>query len=68
MSGNIGNTNYGLGIAYDRSYELLNTTVPQYVGFFTNNTQTFYEPYIETVYDNHIKDDRNNRIKTSTNK
>ena len=54
-----GNTNYGLGVAYDRSYELLSTTVPQYVGFFTNNTQTFYEPYIETVYDNHIKDDRN---------
>ena len=63
-----GNTNYGLGIAYDRSYELLNTTVPQYVGFFTNNTQTFYEPYIETVYDNHIKDDRNNFYLDKNNK
>ncbi len=63
-----GNTNYGLGIAYDRSYELLNTTVPQYVGFFTNNTQTFYEPYVETVYDNHIKDDRNNFYLDKNNK
>jgi hypothetical protein len=63
-----GNTNYGLGIAYDRSYELLSTTVPQYVGFFTNNTQTFYEPYIETVYDNHIKDDRNSFYLDKNNK
>jgi hypothetical protein len=63
-----GDTNYGLGIAYDRSYELLNTTVPQYVGFFTNNTQTFYEPYIETVYENHIKDDRNNFYLDKNNK
>jgi hypothetical protein len=63
-----GDTNYGLGIAYDRSYELLNTTAPQYVGFFTNNTQTFYEPYIETIYDNHIKDDRNNFYLDKNNK
>ena len=34
-----GDTNYGLGIAYDRSYELMNTNCLQYVGFFTNNTQ-----------------------------
>jgi len=54
-----GNTNYGLGIAYDRSYELTSTSQLQYVGFFTNNTQTFYEPFIETVYQTHIKDDRN---------
>jgi hypothetical protein len=54
-----GNTNYGLGIAYDRSYELTSTNELQYVGFFTNNTQTFYEPFVETIYENHIKDDRN---------
>jgi hypothetical protein len=29
-----GDTNYGLGIAFDRSYELLNTTRLKYVGFF----------------------------------
>ena len=50
-----GDTNYGLGVAYARPYELMNTTTLQYVGFFNNNTQTFYEPYIETIYDNHIK-------------
>lgn len=64
----MGNTNYGLGIAYDRAYELMNTNCLQYVGFFTNNTQTFYEPFIETVYENHIKDDRNDFYLDKNNK
>jgi hypothetical protein len=63
-----GDTNYGLGIAYDRSFELMDTNSLQYVGFFTNNTQTFYEPYVETVYSNHIKDDRNNFFLDKDNK
>jgi hypothetical protein len=63
-----GQTNYGLGIAYARAYELLSTSYLQYVGFFTNNTQTFYEPYIETVYSNHIRDDRNNFYLDKPNK
>ena len=63
-----GDTNYGLGIAYARPYELMNTTAPQYVGFFTNNTQTFYEPFVETVYNNHIADDRNNFYLDKPNK
>ena len=63
-----GNTNYGLGIAFARGYELINTTALQYVGFFTNNTQTFYEPFIETIYENHIKDDRNNFYLDKNNK
>jgi hypothetical protein len=63
-----GNTNYGLGIAYSRAYEIINTTELQYVGFFTNNTQTFYEPFIETTYSNHIKDDRNDFYLDKNNK
>lgn len=55
-----GDTNYGLGIAYTRALEEMNTPALQYVGFFTNNTQTFYEPFVETIYSNHISDDRNN--------
>jgi hypothetical protein len=53
-----GETNYGLGIAYRDDYEELFTDEQQYVGFFTKYTQTFYEPYIETVYKCKIKDDR----------
>jgi len=63
-----GDTNHGLGIAFPRSFELLNTTKLKYVGFFTNNTQTFYEPFIETVYNNHITDDRNNFYLDKSNK
>jgi hypothetical protein len=63
-----GDTNHGLGLAFDRGLELMNTTSLYYVGFFTNNTQTFYEPYIETIYENHITDDRNNFIMDKLNK
>lgn len=63
-----GATNYGLGIAYAKAFEEMNTTQLQYVGFFTNNTQTFYEPYVETNYDNHIVDDRHNFFLDKPNK
>jgi hypothetical protein len=36
-----GDVNYGLGIAYSRNLELTNSNNINYVGFFTNNTQTF---------------------------
>lgn len=54
-----GDTNYGLGLAFSRGYELTSTEQLQYVGFFTRHTQTFYEPFIETTYSCKIKDDRN---------
>jgi hypothetical protein len=63
-----GDTNYGLGIAYARAFEQMSSLALQYVGFFTNNTQTFYEPYIETIYSNHIEDDRNNFFLDKPNK
>ena len=63
-----GNTNYGLGVAFAYPFELLNTSEYQYVGFFTNNTQTFYEPFIETVYTNHISDDRTDFYADKPNK
>jgi len=63
-----GDTNYGLGIAYASGYEQMNTLTLQYVGFFTNNTQTFYEPFVETIYHNHIQDDRNNFYLDKPNK
>jgi len=54
-----GETNYGLGIAFSRSYEETQTDDYEYVGFFTRHTQTYYEPFVETTYGCHIKDDRN---------
>ncbi len=63
-----GATNNGLGLAFDKRFEDESTDSLQYVGFFTNNTQTFYEPYIETIYDNHIVDDRNDFYLDKPNK
>lgn len=63
-----GDTNYGLGIAFSRPYELISTRTLQYVGFFTRHTQTFYEPYVESVYTNYITDDRNNFYLDKVNK
>jgi hypothetical protein len=63
-----GNTNYGLGLAYSYSFEQIQTSTLQYVGFFTRHTQTYYEPYIETTYNNHITDDRNNFYLDKLNK
>jgi len=63
-----GGTNYGLGIAFERSLELTQTGSYNYVGFFTRHTQTFYEPYVETIYNSHIKDDRANFYLDKNNK
>ena len=52
-------TSYGLGIKYDDIYEQIATEFRQAVAFHTRNTNTFYEPYIETIIDDNIIDDRN---------
>jgi hypothetical protein len=53
-----GDTNYGLGLAYPSLLEATPTLELQYVGFFTRHTQTFYEPFLETIYNCPIEDDR----------
>jgi hypothetical protein len=50
----------GWGIAYLPQIENLTGLTSNYeVQFFTKHTQTFYEPYLETSYDDLIEDDRN---------
>lgn len=60
--------NYGIGIAFAPSYEYIKTEKTQYVGFFTQNTHTFFEPYVETTYDETIEDDRLNFYLNKDNK
>lgn len=50
---------YGLGIKFNDQYENLTTAFLQAVAFHTNKTNTFYEPYIETIINDTITDDRN---------
>lgn len=61
--------NTGWGIAYLPELENLSGTTGSYsVGFFTRHTQTFYEPYLLTTYNDIIEDDRNNFSLGKSNK
>jgi hypothetical protein len=47
----------------------VNGVVPQYyIGFFTNHTNLFFEPYLETDYSVYINDDRQKFFKGKENK
>lgn len=59
LTGNTGTT-YGFGVSFIPSIESGTTIETYYVGFFGKDTNTVYEPYLETTYDNLIKDDRLN--------
>lgn len=49
----------GYIIAFSPDIELIGDLTENYsVGFFTRHTQTFYEPYLETSYDDLVHDDR----------
>jgi hypothetical protein len=63
-----GTTNNGYGIAFERDLEIKEVVPSQYVGFFTRHTQTYYEPFVETVYDSSIRDDRKNFYRGKYNK
>jgi len=57
-----GNTNHGLGLAFAILYQDLEPEVDQSVAFFTKYTQTFFEPYVESVFYDRIEDNRNDFI------
>jgi hypothetical protein len=59
----------GWGIAYLPDMENITGLTDSYsVGFFTRHTQTFYQPYLSTDYDDLILDDRNTFVKNQVNK
>jgi hypothetical protein len=59
LNGLISNVS-GWGIAFVPQVENLTGLTENYeVQFFTRHTQTFYEPYLETTYNDLIEDDRN---------
>lgn len=58
----------GWGIAYLPEVENITGLTEAYsVGFFTEHTQTFYQPFLQTTYDDLILDDRNTFVKNQTN-
>lgn len=67
--------NYGIGICFTPQLERLGedknsllSHVENYVGFFTENTNLFYEPFLETRYDDTILDDRSNFVLSKVNR
>lgn len=50
---------YGIGLAFSPIYEN-NTLDDRFISFFTNHTNTFFAPYLETVNSNFILDNRTN--------
>lgn len=51
--------NHGLCLAFAPLFESTEMDLSQYVGFFTDHTNTFFHPYVEMISDNAINDDRN---------
>lgn len=57
----------GIGLAFHPDYATIQNEMDQSVAFFTKYTQTFFEPYLETVFDDTITDNRSNFIAERAN-
>jgi hypothetical protein len=53
-----GSTNNGLGLAFSLIFEVLSPDNDQSVSFFTKYTQTFFEPFVESFFNDRIEDNR----------
>ena len=54
--------NYGIGIAFSPFLESLDSEYENYIGFLTDKTNTFFEPFVETRYEDMVSDDRSNFV------
>jgi len=52
--------NYGFGLAFAPVYQNVEVDFDLSVAFFTKYTQTFWEPFVESVFDDRIDDNREN--------
>ena len=68
ITGGTGTTNNGYGIAFEETLEMMEVRPARYVGFFTRHTQTYYEPFVETVFNSPIRDDRQNFYRGKLNR
>jgi hypothetical protein len=60
--------NYGIGMAFSPLLETMEMSRENYVTWFTDKTDTFFEPYVETRYDDVVCDDRGNFVLDKNNK
>lgn len=54
------NKNYGLCLCFCPLYENSISEEMNCVNFFTDNTNTFFHPYVEAIYNEYMMDSRNN--------
>ena len=55
-------TNHGLGLSFAVVYQYLTPDRDQSVAFFTKYTQTFFEPYVNSHFEDTIMDNRDNFV------
>ncbi len=55
-----GATHYGLGISYSANTETFTSNNRYVITFFSRNTQTYYEPYLETTFNQVLNENRSN--------
>lgn len=60
--------NYGIGIAYTPMTEITESEYENDFLWFTNKTNTFFEPYVETRYSDVVSDDRSNFVLNKDNR
>jgi hypothetical protein len=60
--------NYGIAMAFSPLLEATDTIYENYIGFLTDKTNTFFEPFVETRYDDVIMDDRANFVLNKDNR
>lgn len=60
--------NYGIAMAYSPLLEVSDSEYENYIGFLTDKTNTFFEPFVETRYSDVILDDRSNFVLNKDNK
>lgn len=66
INGELGN--YGIGIAFSPLLEVSKSEYENYISLLTDKTNTFFEPYVETRYNDVISDDRSNFVLNKKNR
>jgi hypothetical protein len=60
--------NYGIAMAFSPLLEVSDSEYENYIGFLTDKTNTFFEPFVETRYSDVVMDDRSNFVLNKDNK
>lgn len=60
--------NYGIGIAFSPMLEVTDSKYENYLGLLGHKTNTFFEPFVETRYDDVVSDDRANFVLNKRNR